>query len=92
MSGIIISIRRCAPSNVTWHWQVLTAVGYHNKRPLFPDYIDKDIVVRLQAAALSLCLHLMVLQMLHICACSLHWYLAPATLRTPLANTLVITP
>lgn len=26
--------------------QVLTAVGYHHKRPMFPDYIDKDIVVR----------------------------------------------
>jgi serine/threonine protein kinase len=25
------------------HTQVLTAVGYHHKRPIFPDYIDKDI-------------------------------------------------
>lgn len=25
--------------------QVLTAVGYHNKRPIFPDYIDADIAV-----------------------------------------------
>jgi len=24
---------------------VLTAVGYHNKRPIFPDYIDADIAV-----------------------------------------------
>lgn len=28
------------------HYQVLTAVGYNHKRPLFPDYVDKDIVVR----------------------------------------------
>lgn len=26
--------------------QVLTAVGYNNRRPVFPDYIDKDVVVR----------------------------------------------
>lgn len=25
--------------------QVLTAVGYHDKRPIFPDYIDKDVAV-----------------------------------------------
>ena len=37
---------------MSWHQQVLTAVGYQNKQLLFPEYIDKDIVVRLWSAAL----------------------------------------
>jgi serine/threonine protein kinase len=32
--------------DLVWRQQVLTAVGYNHKRLLFPDFIDKDVVVR----------------------------------------------